>query len=302
MGVKIKMVSVAHSGNSIFGKNSISLSARSAKQCLEDAGLDPCDLGLIINTGIYRYRNTGEPAIAAIIQEKISKKRNNKDDQYNNRSTFSFDLINGACGLLSGIEIVDGLIKSGEISHGMVVTGDSEPFPGLSGGFSFNSAAAAIILSRSDDNKGFCRFRTYNYPEYSDEFTSSTQFERRGTGRKGKNVLNIIQKASYAGYCIDCAVRSLLDFYDESGIKPDEIHLILPSQSPRGFAGMMKERTGMGDNFIELPDKGKKVLHSAGPLFALKKVWDDNRFINSANIIFLTVGSGISVSITLYKN
>jgi len=58
----------------------------------------------------------------------------------------------------------------------------------------------------------------------------------------------------------------------------------------------------MDDNFIELSNKGNKVFHTAGMAFALKKVWDDNRFKNSKNIIFLTVGSGINVSVALYKN
>jgi predicted NBD/HSP70 family sugar kinase len=44
------------------------------------------------------------------------------------------------------------------------------------------------------------------------------------------------------------------------------------------------------------------VFHTAGPAFALKKVWDDNRFRNSKNVIFLTIGAGINVSLALYQN
>jgi len=37
------------------------------------------------------------------------------------------------------------------------------------------------------------------------------------------------------------------------------------------------------------------VFHTAGPAFALMKVWDDNRFSSSRNVIFLAIGSGINV-------
>ena len=47
---------------------------------------------------------------------------------------------------------------------------------------------------------------------------------------------------------------------------------------------------------------GNMVFHTAGLAFALKKVWDENRFKSSKNIIFLTIGSGINVSIALYQN
>jgi len=302
MGTLINMVAVARPHLRFYPGNSIRLSARAARQCLIDSGVKPGDLGLIINTGIYRHRNIGEPAIAALIQEMISTKRANKVNSCNCNNTFSFDLNNGGCGMMTGIEIIHGSLNNHEISYGMVVTGDSEPFPGMSKEFNINSAAAAIILSESNDSNGFSLFRTYHYPKYSEEFRSCTFYNKTGNNGKGKNILNVIQKASYLDFCVDCAVKSLFTFLDECGKALDEIDLIIPSQSPTGLTKKMKIHIGMDDNFIELSNKGNKVFHTAGMAFALKKVWDDNRFKNSKNIIFLTVGSGINVSVALYKN
>jgi 3-oxoacyl-[acyl-carrier-protein] synthase-3 len=302
MGTLINMVSVARPRFGFYPRNSIILSVRAARQCLDGAGVDPCDLGLLINTGIYRYKNTGEPAIAALIQEKIGANTTIKIDSGNSKNTFSFDLNNGGCGLLTGIEIVQGLINNGEISYGMVVTGDSEPFHGLSKDFAFNAAAAAIILSKSNDSGGFSLFRTYTFPEYSEELISRTFYNYPGWFRRGKNILNVRQKESYSDLCVNCAVKSLFNFLDESGKALNEIDLIIPSQSPLGFTSKMKNRIGMKENFIEMTKTGNKVFHTAGPAFALKKVWDDKRFKSSKNIIFLTIGSGITVSVALYKN
>ncbi len=296
------MVSVVRPRVSFWPENSIALTARAASQCLVGAGIDPHDLGILINTGVYRYKNTGEPAIAALIQEKIAASKAGRKRSGNSGKTFSFDLNNGGCGLLTGIEIVHNLLNNDEIYYGMIVTGDSEPFHGLSEDYGFYAAAAAVILSKSDESVGFSMFRTYSYPDYSDEFSSYTFFNKTGSNGRGKNKLKVMQKDTYMDFCVDCALKSLFDFLAESGKTLDEIDLIIPSQSPPGFVSRMKNQVGMNDNFIQVADNGNKVFHTAGPAFALKKVWDDNRFGNSKNIIFLTVGSGISVSITLYVN
>ena len=302
MGVQIKMVSVARPWFGFHHVNSIRLSSRAAGQCLTDAHIDPCDIGLLINTGIYRYKNTGEPAIAALIQESIGSTGNITKDTDNHKSTFSFDINNGGCGLLTAIEIVQESVNSGEIIYGMVVTGDSEPFYRLSREYTFNSAAAAIILAGSEKSTGFSVFRTYNYPEYSGEFISSTFYSQAAMHGKGRNILNVMQKESYPDVCVDCAAKSLFNFLDESGKRLNDIDLIIPSQSPLGFTDKLKKRLGMNGNFIELKQTGNMVFHTAGLAFALKKVWDDNRFKSSKNIIFLTIGSGINVSLALYQN
>jgi 3-oxoacyl-[acyl-carrier-protein] synthase III len=85
-------------------------------------------------------------------------------------------------------------------------------------------------------------------------------------------------------------------------MKLDDIDLIIPSQSPLGFTDKLKKRVGMNGNFIEIRKTGNMVFHTAGPAFALKKVWDDKRFGSSGNVIFLAIGSGINVSLALYQN
>jgi len=306
MGTKISMVTVSQPLFRFSSGGSIKLSARAASHCLKEAGINPCDLGLLINTGIYRFKNTGEPAVAALIQNKIGAYSTENITQENNsensKTTFSFDLNNGGCGWLSGIQIIDSFIRTGKILYGMVVTGDSEPFKGISENFNFEPAAAAIILSKSDDFKGFSLFRSYSFPEYNEELISST-YNGHLRGKRGKgNILSIKQKETYLDLCADCASESLKKFLIEAGIVLNEIDLVIPSQSPEGFISGMKKRIGMNDNFVEITKTGNKELHTAGPAFALKKAWDDKRFRTSKNIIFMTVGSGISVAFAHYKN
>ena len=302
MGTEIRMVSAVRSRFGFYNANSIKLSARAARQCLNAAGIETSDLGLLVNTGVYRHKNTGEPAIAALIQERIATNDPIRKESVNPGRTFSFDINNGGCGFLTGIEIVHGAISNGDMTYGMVVTGDSEPFSGLSEDYNINSAAAAVIIYKSDKLKGFSMFRTYTFPEYSEELLSCSFYKKSGWFGKGRNILNIIQKESFLDVCVDCSLKSLINFLDESGMALNEIDLIIPSQSPLGFTGMLKKRLGMNGCFIELEKTGNTVFHTAGPAFALKRVWDDHRFRNSGNIVFLTIGSGINVSLALYRN
>ncbi len=302
MGTKIEMVSISQPALRLIPGNSINLEVRAAKECLEAAGVNPCELGVLINTGVYRSKNLGEPAIATLIQNRLGSNPTPDYNNRNSRSTFSFDLNNGGCGWLTGIQIIHDIINNGDILYGMVVTGDSEPFFGLSKGFHFKSAGAAIILSKSLDSRGFLFFRSYSYPDYSDELVCSTDFTREKWDWRRRNILYIREKETYLDFCVKCASESLKCFFSESGIKPGEISLIIPSQSPDGFITKMKKLTGMNNHFIEVSHSHHKELHTAGPAFAYKSALNDKRFYTSKYILFLTVGSGISVSIALYIN
>jgi len=70
----------------------------------------PSDLDLLINAGIYCDRNLGEPALAAIIQDDIGA--NPEDPHSHAHGTFSFDIANGVCGVLTALQIADGLLRS----------------------------------------------------------------------------------------------------------------------------------------------------------------------------------------------
>ena len=204
--------------------------------------------------------------------------------------------------LLQLIQIADGFLQTGEIINGLIVTGDSEPFRGLSENFQFESAAAAIIISKVEGPGGFSFFRSYTYPEHNKEFISNTYFGHMHGNWGKRNILSVRQKETYLSLCIDRSFESLNKFLNETGLRMHEIDLIISSQSPEGFTSGMKKKAGFNEKLVEIPKSGTKEFHTAGPAFALKKVWDDNRFKTSKNILFLTVGSGISVNFALYKN
>jgi len=303
MGTKIEMVAVSKPILNIIGKGSIKLTTRAAKNCLKKAGINPSSLGVIINTGIYRDTHIIEPAIASLIQRNIAKTSipgNGTSANDNSASTFSFDLNNGGCGLVSAMQLMDGFIQSGKIKQGMVVTGDSEPYHNLSKSYGFTSAAAAIILTATNGGEGFVTFETYTFPRCKDAFESHIDWIHWKAKNKNRNVLTIDEKDNYLDLCVQSAALSLHTFLKDVGLDLNNIDLIIPSQSPAGFPAKLKKQIGITGCFVDLNGNGRD-LHTAGPAIALEHVWRDKRYKQARNIIFVTVGSGITTAIALYK-
>jgi len=291
------MVAISKPRFNFFRRRAISLTATAAKKCLKKANLDPALIEMLVYTGIYRDEHIAEPAIASLIQKRIGA---NPIPQ-NGNATFSFDLNNGGCGLVSGIQLVDGFIRSGKIRQGMIITGDAEPFKNLSNSFNFTSAAAAIILSAAHNRSGFTRFKTYTFPQYKDAYVSYVAWKSWKKSGKMRNVLLINQKENYPDLCVQCMLVSLKDFLKEAQLNLTDIDLILPSQSPKGIISKLKDQINLDERIIEVECRGGE-FHTAGSALALLNVWNNSRFNQSRNILFLTVGSGITTALALYQN
>jgi 3-oxoacyl-[acyl-carrier-protein] synthase-3 len=292
MGSKIDALGLSTPG--FFRRGSFDMEIKAAKDCLKSAKLDPSLLGILINAGIYRDRNIGEPAIATFIQRAIGANEVVTGD----RSTFSFDLTNGGCGMLTGMMVVDGFLQSGTIDHGMVVTADTDPVPGESLGYNFTPAAAAILLSRGEEGCGFLHFRTETEARFIDDMKGTLEWRQHK--RKMGNILVMSQAEGYAKECAQYALETLDAFLKETSLKMKDIDLIIPSQSPVGFLGELKKKKGMEEKLIDVTDKLENV-HTAGIGFALERAMSSGRFGAAKNCLFLTVGAGITTSLALYR-
>ncbi len=303
MGTIIDMVAVSTPIFSRWGirSNSIKLAAKAARQCLKNANLDSNFLEILVYTGVYKSNHIWEPAIASLIQSKIRSNPLQRRNFANGKSlpddTFSLDLNNGGCGLISGLQVVDGFLRSERFKKGMVVTGDNEPDPGFSEGFCFTPAAAAMILSQGNENEGFVMFKTTTYPQYKEDFDGHIIFSQQ----KKRNILVIRKSEFYLSRCVECAQTSLEEFFKDTEVKLNCVDLIIPSQFPAGFPVKLGSSLGL-DRRLVVEEKNAGQFHTAGPVFALEKAWTDQRFKQAKNILFITVGAGITTAIALYKN
>jgi 3-oxoacyl-[acyl-carrier-protein] synthase-3 len=302
MGSRIRSVGVTLD-RGILRRGSIDLVVNSAKESLKKGDLDPGDIGVLVNCGVYRDHNISEPSIASFIQRKIRANPLYK----NGKRTFSFDVMNGGCGLLSSINVVDTIIRSGEVDIGMVVTSDSNPNPRYTEGFNFKPAAFSIILESGPEEEGFTDFRMDTYSRYVDDFSGALTF-KEGEGhtllgkKKGKNLLTIDQSEDYTAHCIECALETSGSFLESLDMKWNDIDLVIPSQYPPDFvSGFAEEADIDRKRMIDLSNE-MGPFHTAGPGIALDRAMSKGIFQRSKNTLFLFVGSGLTAGCILYRN
>ena len=298
MGTKIDMVSIAPLPGVKTARKTLWLAKKAAVMCLKESGIPASEIELIVFAGIYRDKHIGEPSIASLLQKEIGI--NPELYPINNR-TFSFDLNGGGCGLINSFEVISGFMESGKISRAMVITGDSEPINGLSETFKFSASGAAVILSKTNSNEGFGMIRNYTYPEHENSFGSYISWKKKEGKLRERNILVIEQSDNYLEECILCSIDSLRDFLKRNKLSLNDIKYIVPSQSPAGFADGLESRLKGKATVMKLNNSKKSELHTSGPAFALRKVWDTGGFEGPGKILFLAVGSGISNALALYS-
>lgn len=271
----------------------IALADAAARSCLERARRAADDVQLLINAGVYLDRNISEPAIASLIQEDIDA--NPEPVPGGGPGTFSFDVRNGACGLLTGIEVIDGLLASGTIDVGMVVATDADPEPGRTAGFCFPALGGAILLSRDDARRGFTGFRFATFPEYEHLFTSAIDWLAEDGG--GRNALTVEIADDYAARALDCAEATARELVAASGLALPGIGALVAGASTAGFAGDLAERLGIRqERAASLPD-GLARAHTADLAAALESVV----LADAGTTLLVSVGAGITVAAAVYQ-
>ena len=330
MGTTIETVSTSRPHRRFGGMGAIKLADEAARSCLERAGRTAADLDFLINAGVYRDNNIAEPAVASIIQEDIGA--NPDPPLQGGHGTFSFDVVNGACGVLTGMHILDGFLTSGAIDLGMVVAADADPergsnwdFPfGLVGSagrvsrsgshsrFPFTAAGGAVLLSRSEqEDKGFSRFASATFPEFAHLLESEVTWEEQGRVRRalaqrvpglqsGRNVLRIHEGEGYGARCAECAGTSAREFLQGAGLRASDIDLLVPSPTPASFPDDVSQALGVpADRLARVGERFERV-HTAGPIAAFESAMRSGRFAEARNVLFVTAGAGISVGLALY--
>ncbi len=99
------------------GEDSLSLGVDAAWDCLARSRHSPADLDVLISCSISKYVDglsyRFEPALSLSIKEALGASQ-----------CFNFDVTNACAGMLTGISILDAMLRAGQIRCGMVVSGE----------------------------------------------------------------------------------------------------------------------------------------------------------------------------------
>lgn len=285
----------------LIGGGALHLSDAAARACLRRAHHHAGELDILINAGVYKDLNLAEPALASIIQEDIGANPG-RPPRPCHHGTFSFDLVQGAGGVVAAAQLVDTFTGSGAARLGMIVTADTDPSPGTSRYFPFAAAGGAVLLAHAPDERGFQRFEQHTFAEDAALFESHLRWDpAAGLTRRGRNVLEIRESPAFGPQAVARAAEAAAGFLDRAGVRPADIDLVIASQYPRQFPTAVAARLGIPSDRVPRVPRALSASHTAGPLAALEAALDSGQLAAARRVLFVTAGAGITVSLALYS-
>ena len=299
MGTIIEATATAVAQERSMAPGALEAVDAAARSCLDRAGRTAGELDLLINVGVYHDKILSEPAFASLIQEDIGA--NLSQPPGAGHGTFSFDVSNGACGLLTGIQLVDGMLASGTADLGMVVASDMDPEPGVSRGFDFPAVGGAVLLRAVDSRAGFTAFHFATFPEFAELFKSYVDWqEDAGRGldaHPGRNILTVEIAESYSARALECAESTVRELAAAQALDLAKVDLLVATASVPGFADALATRLGVPGERVASPSDGLAQAHTAAPAVALESVG----LPAGSTTLFVSVGAGITAAAALYR-
>jgi 3-oxoacyl-[acyl-carrier-protein] synthase-3 len=276
-------------GNWRSRRSALQLAVTAAKGCLVDADTAPTDLDLLINAGIYRDRNLGEPALAAIIQDDIGA--NPEDPHSDAHGTFSFDIANGACGVLTALQIADGFLRSRTISRALVVASDANPGRRASERFPYSPVGAALLCTWSDQDDGLGSVHWVSDPDDGDSCRASIDFDM------SRNVLRFRESAAMPAKLAAAGAKAAMRCLDDAALDLSDVEVIIAAPPDHRYRAELAARLGVSaDKIAAAPDEH---MHTASLVAALKL--GTETLPAGAPVLLLAAGAGIVAGAALYR-
>jgi 3-oxoacyl-[acyl-carrier-protein] synthase III len=285
------------------GENSLTLASGAARDCLAHSQHQAPEIEMLISTSITRSRGrssqTFEPPLSLYIKQAIGATQ-----------AVSFDLSNACAGMLTGVFLLQDLITRGEISCGMVVSGEyishlswnaarqiRSLFSKQLASLTLGDAGAAVIVERAPRGSGIDVIGFTTLAEHSRlclAFPSTV-----GPGGQMYTKSRTLHKVT-----IEDLAPLVAEVIGEAGIDLSDIDHLIPHQtSARAI------RKGTEEFARRLGAKPKHVVvnleeygnTSSTTLFvALHKYLQEQRIHKGDRVMLLALASGIEIGIALF--
>lgn len=278
-------------GRMLRRHSALRLAVAAGRVALNKTQLRPNDVDLLINAGIYRDRNLGEPALAPLIQQDIGA--HPEDPRPGLAGTFSFDVSNGACGVLNGLQVADGFLRAGTIRTAVVVASDADPGHGMAPHFPFPPVGAAVVCRWQDGDSGLMGFRWHHTPDGGESFRATVGFQDR------RNVLTVVEDPVFAKRAGEAASEAAAELLEELGLDPPDLCAVVASPGRPAYVDVLVDRLGLTDEQVVTDTAG---THTVGILAALKNAEDAGRLPVGGTALLVCGGAGVTGGAAVYRN
>ncbi|MFG2232578.1 hypothetical protein ACGFNX_21620 [Streptomyces sp. NPDC048723] len=281
MGMVITAAATALPDTASAPASVVDLAGRAARGALAQAQVPASSIGVLINVGVYREHNTFEPAMSALVQKEVGINLDYIADP-EPAAGFSFDLMNGACGVLNAVQAGQALLETGSTERLLITAADVHPGGDADRdpGYPYADLAGALLLERSaDPQAGFGPVRHYTADRPTDV---EGYLDTDTMGRHGRTTITVRREPDHAQRLGEFAASAAADYAQEIGIDLDRTLVIGPSATADD-AGV----------------KGEP--HTAAPVLGYLRALDGVRHDDHDQFLFVSVGAGPSAACALYR-
>ena len=295
MGTTIQATSISANNKC---SSSLDHSTLASEQCITAAGIEKCDIDLLINIGIFRDDNINEPAIATLIQNRLGLNMDSINGKQA-KTTFSFDLMNGACGFLYAGQVVDALFKNDANKQALIVSSDVHPSNNLTPDFPYSQMGAAAILGQSQ--KAHRGFESFYFNTSNDGYEGAGSYcDVLTGGSQSRNCVTIDMQHDFHSRLQQYAVLTIEKFLKSHQTAVAEISLLIISQPEAGFAHAVAESIGFERSAVIDVWSSYGNPHTSGLSIGYHMAAAKGLIGEGDRILFVGAGSGLTAACGLY--
>jgi len=279
--------------------SSIAHAYNAAEDCITKAAVDKNEIDIIINTGIFRDFNLFEPSVAILIQKKLGISSGYSEKKH----TLSFDLMNGACGLLYASQAIDTIFRNSDMRKALIVSSDSHPSNRKVDEFPYSHAGAAMLLEWDEDkDKGF---RDFQFRTGEKEFKGVESYmDTRANGANGRESMSVHVDDNYSDRLISFTVESIMKYIESAGLKNKDMETIklLTTQPTEDFNKAVTESIGIKENPADNIFRKYGDAHSSSLNIAYHEAYNNGMIKENDKIILSASSAGLTAGTVLYNN
>ena len=277
------------------GEYTTDLAVNAAKSAIEDAGIAPEDLDLVLLATVSPDYFT--PCCACIVQDKIGAV---------NAAAFDF---NAACSsFITGMIMAEQFIKNGTYKNVLLVCADAlskvTDYKDRATCVLFGDAAGAVVLSADDNGGKMLAYELGADGSGAMNITSlavrddAEELEKRVSGRKETIWMAGQQVMKFAVKTMADATGRVLE---KAGLTYDDIKLIVPHQANYRIVDSALARMGVGkDKAILTLEKYGNTSSSCVPI-ALKEAIETGMVKRGDKVVVVGFGGGLTWAAAVFE-
>ncbi|MEU9179836.1 hypothetical protein AB0C90_23810 [Streptomyces sp. NPDC048550] len=275
----------------------VELASRAARACLEQAQVSPSSVGVLINVGVYRESNTFEPALAALVQKEVGINLDYIADPVP-AAGFSFDLMNGACGVLNAVQLAQSLLDTAAAERVLITAADVHP-----GGdarrdpdYPYADLAGAFLLQRSaDPDAGFGPVSVYAGDGPTD---TEGYLDTAAMGSDGRSRITVRRTEGHGARRSALAAACTVGYAREHGIDLNRTLVVGPRAGRDTGVG---EDPGAAQDTSAAQDIGAGEPHTAAPILGYLQALAAPRPKDCDRLLLVAAGAGPSAACVAYR-